>query len=160
VRFANGSSLVFKQTDYEKGRVSVALRFGHGMAGLPADRKSLAWLGPMLGSTGVGPLDIDGLERLLTGRRMTISFGIDDDSLVLRGTTDAEELGDQLRLLATKIVAPHFDAQLFERSKGSALENYQLAFSSASSRMGREFPAFAGGVTRAGNRSTRPRSSG
>ena len=80
VRFANGSSLVFKQTDYEKGNVNVALRFGSGMSGLPADRKSLAWMAPLLGSTGVGPLDLDGLERLLTGRRLSMSFDMDEDS--------------------------------------------------------------------------------
>ena len=56
VRFANGSSLVFKQTAYDKDNVGVTLRFGRGMAGLPADAKSLAWLGPLLGSTGVGPV--------------------------------------------------------------------------------------------------------
>ncbi|HEX8482129.1 MAG TPA: insulinase family protein, partial [Allosphingosinicella sp.] len=145
VRFANGSSLVFKQTDYEKGSVGVSLRFGHGIAGLPADRKSLAWLGPLLGSTGVGPFDLDGLERLMTGRRLSISFDIDDEALVLRGSTRAEELGDQLRLLATKIVAPHFDPALFQRSKTGALESYDLAFSSAASRMGREFGAVARG---------------
>jgi zinc protease len=145
VRFANGSSLVFKQTDFEKGNVSVTLRFGRGMAGLPADAKSLAWLGPLLGSTGVGPFDLDGLERLLTGRRLSMSFGIAEDALELRGTTRAEELGDQLRLLTTKIVAPHFDAALFQRSKIAALENYELAFSSASSRIGREFAAVARG---------------
>jgi zinc protease len=76
---------------------------------------------------------------------MTLSFGIDDEALVLRGTTRAEELGDQLRLLATKIVAPHFDAALFQRSKIAALENYELAFSSASARVGREFGAVARG---------------
>jgi zinc protease len=145
VRFANGSSLVFKQTGFEKGSVAVTLRFGRGMAGLPADRKSLAWLGPLLGSTGVGPLDLDGLERLLTGRRMSMSFGFDEDALMLRGSTRAEELGDQLRLLATKIVAPHFDPALFQRSKISALENYELAFSSASARIGRELGAVARG---------------
>jgi zinc protease len=145
VRFANGSSLVFKQTGYDKGNVNVALRFGRGIAALPADRKSLAWLAPLLGSTGVGPLDLDGLERLMTGRRLSMSFDLDDEALILRGSTRAEELGDQLRLLATKIVAPHFDAALFQRSKTGALESYDLAFSSASSRMGREFGAVARG---------------
>jgi zinc protease len=145
VRFANGSSLVFKQTGYEKGSVNVSLRFGRGIAALPADRKSPAWLASLLGSTGVGPFDLDGLERLLTGRRMSISFDMDDEALILRGSTRAEELGDQLRLLATKIVAPHFDASLFQRSKTAALESYDLAFSSAASRMGREFGAVARG---------------
>ena len=145
VRFANGSSLVFKQTGFEKGSVAVSLRFGRGIAALPADRKSPAWMASLLGSTGVGPFDLDGLERLLTGRRMSMSFGMDDEALVLRGSTRAEELGDQLRLLATKIVAPHFDAALFQRSKVAALESYDLDFSSASSRMSREFGAVARG---------------
>lgn len=145
VRFANGSSLVFKQTDYEKGSVNVSLRFGRGIAALPADRKSPAWMAPLLGSTGVGPLDLDGLERLMTGRRLSMSFDMDDEALELRGSTRAEELHDQLRLLAAKIVAPHFDPALFQRSKTSALESYDLAFSSAASRMGREFGAVARG---------------
>jgi zinc protease len=145
VRFANGSSLVFKPTDYEKGSVTVSLRFGHGMAGLPARGKSLAWMATLLGSTGVGPYDLDGLERLLTGRRMTMSLALDDDSMILRGVTNAAELGDQLRLLATKIIAPHFDPALFQRAKTSALENYELSFSSASARAGRELPALVRG---------------
>ncbi len=145
VRFANGSSLVFKQTGYEKGSVNVGLRFGRGIAALPADRKSLAWMAPLLSSTGVGPFDLDGLERLLTGRRMSMSFDLDDEALILRGSTRPEELGDQLRLLATKIVAPHFDPALFQRSKIAAVESYDLAFSSAASRMGREFGAVARG---------------
>src|SRR4051812_3082891 len=58
VRFANGSSLVFKQTDFDKGSVNVELRFGAGRSGLPADRKTAGWAAPVLGSTGVGPLDL------------------------------------------------------------------------------------------------------
>ncbi|HEX8467339.1 MAG TPA: insulinase family protein [Allosphingosinicella sp.] len=145
VRFANGSSLVFKQTGFEKGSVNVSLRFGRGIAALAPDRKSPAWMAPLLGSTGVGPFDLDGLERLLTGRRMSMSFDMDDEALVLRGSTRAEELGDQLRLLATKIVAPHFDPALFQRSRIAALESFDLAFSSAAARMGREFGAVARG---------------
>jgi zinc protease len=145
VRFANGTTLIFKQTDYEKGSVSVALRFGTGFSGLPANRKSLAWMAPVLASTGVGPLDLDGLERLLTGRRMTIGFSVDDEAWMLRGTTDGAELCDQLRLLATKIVAPHWDPSIVERYRASALETYDLSFTSATARAGREFPLFSHG---------------
>jgi zinc protease len=143
VRFANGSTLIFKQTDYEKGSVAVALRFGTGLSGLPANRKSLAWMAPILSSTGVGPLDLDGLERLMTGRRMSMSFSVDEEAWTMRGITDGPQLADQLRLLATKIVAPHWDPALIERYKASALENYDLSFASATARAGREFPLFS-----------------
>jgi zinc protease len=152
VRFANGSSLVFKQTDYEKGSVNVELRFGAGLTGLAPGRKSLAWMAPVLASTGIGPLDLDGLERLLTGRRVSIGFGADDEAWTLRGTTDAPQLGDQLRLLATKLIAPHWDPALIERYKASALENYDLSFASATARASREFP----GLTHVGDQRWAP----
>lgn len=143
VRFDNGSTLVFKQTDYEKGSVSVQLRFGTGVSGLPANRPSLAWMSSVVASTGVGSLDLDGLERLMTGRRLSIGFGYDDDAWSLRGTTDGPQLADELHLLAGKLVAPHWDPALIERVKASALENYDLSFASATARAGREFPLFA-----------------
>jgi zinc protease len=145
VRFDNGSTLIFKQTDYEKGSVNVELRFGNGLSGLPANRPSLAWMASVLSSTGVGPLDLDGLERLLTGRRMSVAFGFDEEAWTMRGTTDGPQLADQLRLLATKLVAPHWDPALVERVKANALENYDLSFASATARAGREFPLFAHG---------------
>ncbi|HEY0027116.1 MAG TPA: insulinase family protein [Allosphingosinicella sp.] len=147
VRFSNGSSLVFKKTDFEQGRVNVGLRFGTGISGLPSDRKTLAWMGNLIGSTGVAGLDLDALERLLTGRRMSLSFGVGEDAFEMGGTTNAAELPDQLRLLASKIAFPRWDSLLFGRYRTAALENYDLAFSSAASRAGREF----GGVTRRGD---------
>jgi zinc protease len=152
VRFANGSALVFKHSDFEKGSVTVELRFGAGRSGLPADRKTLAWAAAVVGSTGVGPFDQDGLDRLLTGRRMTIGFDMADDAFELTGATTATELGDQMRLLTAKLVAPHWSPAMVERLKASALENFDLSFSSASSRIGREF----GGMTHQGDKRWAP----
>lgn len=142
VRFANGSTLTFKQTDYEKGSVGVQLRFGGGTLSLRPDQPTLAWAGAMLGPTGVADLDLDAMERLLTGRRMSLSFGVGEDAYELRGTTTGRDLEDQLRLLATKIAHPRWDPSVFARYKAGALESYDLAFSSASSRAGREFSGF------------------
>ncbi|HEY0043407.1 MAG TPA: insulinase family protein [Allosphingosinicella sp.] len=142
VRFANGSSLVFKQTPYEKGSVNVQLRFGSGYAGLPNDRKTIAWMAGLVGSSGIGELDLDAIERMLTGRRISMGFGATEESFVLRGTTDAPNLQDQLRLLSSKLAFPRWDRTMFQRYKTSALENYDLSFSSAAARAGREFPAF------------------
>jgi zinc protease len=143
VRFANGAALVFKQTDFEKGVVNVQLRFGRGISGLPADRKSLAWLAPTVGSMGLGQLDADAIERLLTGRRMSLALTVGEDAWELSGTTNAAELQDQLHLLTAKLAAPRWDEALFARVKASALENYELSFSSASARAGREFGALS-----------------
>ncbi|HEY6916267.1 MAG TPA: insulinase family protein [Allosphingosinicella sp.] len=142
VRFANGSSLTFKKTDYEKGRVGVKLRFGKGASSLPADRATLAWLSGVVAPSGLADLDLDGLERLITGRRIAMNFSVQEDAFELAGSTNAEDLSDQMRLLATKLAYPRWDDALFGRAKASMLENYELGFASASARAGREFSAF------------------
>ncbi len=142
VRFANGSTLTFKRTEFEQGSVQVRLRFGSGLAGLPSDRPSLNWLGGLVAPSGLAELDLDGMERLLTGRRMNLTFAIGEDAFVLSGQTNADDLGDQLRLLATKLVAPNWDPVLFARFRASALENFDMHFTSAAARASRELRGF------------------
>jgi zinc protease len=145
VRFANGATLTFKRTQFEKGQVGVQVRFGNGLVGLPADRPSLAWLGGLVGPSGLADLDLDGMERLMTGRRLGLSFGVGEDAFQLAGATSGQDLQDQLRLLATKLAYPRWDAPLFQRFKTGALSTYDLAFSSASARAGRETNGFLRG---------------
>jgi zinc protease len=142
VRFANGSTLTFKRTVFEEGSVQVRLRFGSGLAGLAPDRPSLNWLGGLIAPSGLAGLDLDGMERLLTGRRMNLTFAIGEDAFVLAGQTNADDLGDQLRLLATKLAAPNWDAALLARFRASALENFDMHFTSATARASRELRGF------------------
>jgi len=138
VRFANGSSLTFKRTEYERGTVHAQLRFGGGLASLPADRPSLGWMSPLIAPSGVAGLDLDGLERLLTGRRIGLAFGVEEDAFVLAGQTSSSDLPDQLRLLATKLAHPRWDGALLARFQASSIDGFDLQFASASARAGRE----------------------
>ena len=152
VRFANGSTLTFKHTEFAKGSVSVLLRFGSGVAGLSPDRPSLlSWAG-VVSRSGFADLDLDGMERLMTGRRLGLNFGVDEDRFVLSGGTDAQELPDQLRVLALKLAYPRWDAPLFNRTKADRLESYDLSFASAAARMTRE----AGALMHPGDLRWRP----
>jgi zinc protease len=138
VRFANGSTLTFKKTDFDKGSVLVRLRFGEGIAGLPANKKTLAWMGDAVGPSGLTDLDLDGMERLMTGRRINLDFNVDEDAFELAGTTNAADLPDQMRLLAVKLAYPRWDPTLFNRYKTSWIDNYEMNFASASARARRE----------------------
>jgi len=141
VRFANGSTLTFKHTEFEKGSVAVELRFGAGMAGLSPTLPSLAWTSDVVTRSGLAGLDLDAMERLMTGRTMNLDFGVTEEAFVLAGSTNASDLPDELRLLATKLAFPRWDAALFDRFKAGWLESYDLSFASASSRAAREFGA-------------------
>jgi zinc protease len=139
VRFANGSTLTFKPTRFEEGEVDVQLRFGGGIAAMPADRPSLGWLGGLIGPSGIAGFDLDAIERMMTGRRINLAFAIEEDSFSLSGSTSRDELGDQLRLLTAKLAHPRWDEGLFARFRTGALESYGLNFSSAAARGSREF---------------------
>ncbi|WP_166039799.1 M16 family metallopeptidase [Sphingosinicella sp. YJ22] len=141
VRFANGSTLTFKPTRFEEGRVHVRLRFGGGRAGIDPARPVMTWAGGLVGPSGLADLDLDGLERLTTGRRIGLSFAVDEDAYMLAGTTSAEDLPDQLRLLTTKLTHPRWDAELFRRFQTNAVQSYDLQFATASARAGREIPS-------------------
>lgn len=152
VRFANGTTLTFKHTDYERGSVSLQLRFGGGVTAMSPTRPSLGWLSGLVGPSGLANLDLSGMERLLTGRRINLAFGIDEDAFVLAGATNAADLPDQLRLLATKLIRPRWDAALLQRFRTAAIESFDLNLSSASNRAGREL----GGVFRPNDQRWRP----
>ena len=152
VRFANGATLTHKRTEFDRGAVAVQLRFGHGIAGIAPTGTNYGWMSPLVAPSGLAGLDLDGMERLLTGRRIGMSFSVDEDAFVLGGQTNASDLPDQLRLLATKLVHPRWDPALLARFRSSALDGFDLQFASASARAGREL----GGVIRPGDSRWRP----
>lgn len=141
VSFANGTTLTFKRTEYERGSVSVRLRFGAGVSALSPTRRSLGWLAGLVASSGLANLDLSAMERLLTGRRIGLSFAIDEDAFVLAGATNAADLPDQLRFLATKLSRPRWDGPLLQRFRTAAVEAFELNQSSAAARAGRELGA-------------------
>lgn len=140
VRFANGSTLTFKPTRFDQGRVFVRLRFGEGLSGLDPGRPSLGWASGFVGPSGVGDLDLDAMERLVTGRRIGLAFGMEEDAYVLSAATSPADLNDQLRLLTAKLTHPRWDPALFHRFRTAAVENYELQFATASARGRRELP--------------------
>jgi zinc protease len=152
VRFANGSTLTFKPTEFERGSIQVRLRFGAGIAGLDPARPSLGWLAGLVAPSGLAGLDLEGMERLLTGRRIGLAFQTQDDAFVLAGQTNSADLADQLRLLVTKLTHPEWDEALLARFRSAAVEGFDMHFASASARASREL----GGVTRPRDQRWRP----
>lgn len=141
VRFANGSTLTFKPTRFEEGRVLVRLRFGSGVTGMDPARPGLGWAAGLVAPSGVADLDMEAIERLLTGRRIGLTFGVNEDAFVMNASTSVTDLADQLRLFAAKLTHPRWDAPLFRRFQANSLQNYDLQFASAAARGQRELPA-------------------
>lgn len=125
IGFANGVKLVHFANPSESGKVYVTVRFGRGMQALPSDRATMAWAAPLaLVAGGIGKLDQDALDRMTSGRKININFTTDEDAFVLRAQTRASDLGDQLRLMASKLAFPRWDAAPVIRARAAMLAGY------------------------------------
>ena len=74
---------------------------------------------------------MDQLDRLTTGRQVGMTFAANDASFSLSGVTRREDLGDQLRLLATKLSHPSWDERAVERVRNVMLASYDAQDNSA-----------------------------
>ena len=125
VEFANGVTLLLFENPSEASRVYVRVRFGRGLTGLPSDKPTPAFAADLaLMPGGIGKLGQEEIDRLIGGRRMGYDFAMDDDAFVMGGTTSAEDLADQLRLLATKINTPGWDPNPVARAKAVMVAGY------------------------------------
>ncbi|MBX9861003.1 MAG: insulinase family protein [Sphingomonas sp.] len=137
--FSNGVRMMLFPNGSEAGRVYVRVRFGKGYNGLPADRPTAAWAAPLaLISSGIGTLGQEELDALTSGRRIDLDFAVDDDAFVLGSTTSAEDLPDQLTLIAAKLAAPGWDPKPIARARALSLTAYAGFSASPGSVLGRD----------------------
>jgi zinc protease len=139
VELSNGVRVQIFANPAEAGRVYVTARFGKGMQALPTDRPTDAWAASSaLVASGIGDLKQDELDRLTSGRRINLGFGIGDDAFSLSGTTRAADLDDQLRLMAAKLAAPGWDPAPVLRAKAAMTMGYASANASPGGVLSRE----------------------
>ena len=125
IAFANGVTMLLFENPSEASRVYVRVRFGRGLQALPSDTPTPAYAADLaLVAGGIGTLGQEELDRLTGGRRIGLDFDIDDDAFVMGATTSAEDLPDQLRLMATKLSAPGWDPKPVARAKAVLLASY------------------------------------
>lgn len=116
--FANGLRLNVKQTDFEAGRVRVALRIGEGALLLDADSIGLALLaGVTFSEGGLGAYTRDELERVLAGRTVGLGFAVDADAFRFGSVTTADDLPMQLELFAAYLTDFALREEAFRRAE-------------------------------------------
>ncbi len=139
VELSNGVRVQIFATPAEAGKVYVTARFGKGMQALPTDRPTDAWAasGALIAS-GIGDLKQDELDRLTSGRRINLGFGITDEAFQLSGVTRAADLDDQLHLMAAKLAYPGWDPAPVLRAKAAMTTGYVSSSASPGAVLNRE----------------------
>lgn len=139
LELANGVRVLMFPNSAERNKIMVNVRFGKGYSGLSSRQETLAWSGAMaLMASGVGDLGQEELDKITTGRRIGLSFGIDNDAFEISADTRPSDLEDQLHLIAAKLAFPRWDAAPVIRSKAASLISYDSFSASPQAVMGRD----------------------
>jgi zinc protease len=126
VTFSNGARAILYANDAEVAKIDVKLRFGNGYQSFPDDEPSLLWAGEStLVSGGIGDLGQEELDRLTTGRRISLGFAVENDAFSFSAATRPDDLEDQLRLFAAMLSSPRWDEAPVRRTKAAAQLAYQ-----------------------------------
>jgi zinc protease len=137
--YANGINLLHFANPAEEGKIYVAVRFGRGMQALPSNRQTAAWAAPgALIASGIGPFGQNEIDRLASGRKINFEFETGEDAFVMRAQTRKADLNDQLRLMATKLSSPRWDAAPVQRAKAAVKIGYDSYAASTSGVLNRD----------------------
>ena len=122
---SNGVKVLLSQTDSEREKILVRVRFGKGYKSVSPAKNTTLWSGELaLTTSGIGRFNLDELERMTNGRRISLEFSVQDDAFVFSASTRAADLKDQLLILATKLEYPRWAEAPLARAKASALIGY------------------------------------
>lgn len=122
---SNGVRVLLFPNKAERNKIMVNARFGRGYAGLSAEEEGLAWSGALaLMASGVGKLGQEEIDKITTGRRISLNFGIDNDAFEITADTRAADLEDQLHLMAAKLKYPRWDKAPVVRARAASIIGY------------------------------------
>jgi zinc protease len=125
IDYENGLRLNYKKTDFKAKEIVAELGFGPGKAGEPSEKPGLSELARnVVNESGVGPLDIDDLNRALAGKNTAVEFNIDEDRFLFRANTVPDELELMFQLLYARIQDPAFRPETYQL----AMERYRLSY--------------------------------
>ncbi|WP_082697716.1 M16 family metallopeptidase [Novosphingobium fuchskuhlense] len=139
IELANGVRALLWSNDAEPGRVIVRVHFGGGYAVIDPRDAVYASLGETaLMDTGFGNVGREDLDRLATGRKLSLDFDIQDTSFKMSADTRSADLADQLYLFAAKLAVPRWDANPVVRAQAAARLAYEATNASAASVLQRD----------------------
>ncbi len=139
IELSNGTKALLWANNAEPGRIIVKVRFGGGYSAI--DPKDAVY-GPLgeasLLDAGFGNLGREDLDRLATGRKLSLDFDIDDTNFVMSADTRPSDFADQLYLMAGKIATPRWDANPVLRARAAMKLQYESTNASPQSVLARD----------------------
>ena len=113
---SNGITVIAKQTDFRDDEVEFGA-FSPGGHSLVTDKDhvSATHAAQIIGESGVGPHDTVALEKLLAGKRVSVSPYIEELFEGFSGSASPEDMETLFQLITLYATAPRLDPAFFDR---------------------------------------------
>lgn len=109
VVFENGVRVNLKKTAFEAGRIHFFARAGVGSLSEPADKRGLVALAnSTFDQGGLGRHSTDDLQRILSGKNVSVGLRMGQDHIGFAGSTTPRDLLLSLQLLTAKLTDPGY----------------------------------------------------
>lgn len=122
VRFANGTRLLVKPTPFEKDKISVAVLFGNGRAGVQPPLTHALWETQLFPLSGTQKLSLPAITQWAQENNKVLSVSLQAGirSFVLGGATRPADLLPQMQLLDAYARDPGFRPEAVEKARSVA----------------------------------------
>jgi zinc protease len=138
---SNGVKVLLWPNDAEPGRVIMRIRFGAGYAAIkPQDAVYAPLAEVALMDSGFAKYGREDLDRLATGRKLSLDFDISDTAFGFYADTRPGDMADQLYLFAAKLAMPRWDDHPILRSLAASRLNYESTNGSPMKVLQRDLP--------------------
>ncbi|MEZ5000518.1 MAG: insulinase family protein [Bacteroidales bacterium] len=108
----NGARVIFRQADYEKDNVTLTA-YSPGGASLVPDQfvPEISMLPAFAGSYGAGDYNNITLQKMLTGKKATLSVSVSEVTDNINGSATPRDFETMLQLLYLRFEKPRFDEE-------------------------------------------------
>ncbi len=122
VTFANGTRLLVKPTDFEKGKIAVGVLVGNGRAGVNPAAAHALWESQLFPLAGTAKLPLGDITQWAEEHDKVLSIALEPGNreFVLTGSTRPADLPTQMQLLDAYARDPGFRPEAFEKAKAVA----------------------------------------
>ena len=112
--FANGATVVFRKSYYERGQVILTARSkgGYSLYG-SEDIPSAMYLPEWIMASGLGGLDASAMARYMTGKQAGCDIALNENTEKISGGAMIKDLETLLQMVYLRFEKPRFDSQAF-----------------------------------------------
>lgn len=120
-KFSNNLNFIFKKYSEQKGKIFINVSFGEGKLAFPKEQKGLSGIADLVyTSGGLGKYDIIELDKLNSGKSVSVSFATDDSAFNLSGDTTKKDFLLEMQYLAAYFTDPAWRPQMYEKIRSIA----------------------------------------